>query len=51
MKKNYICPNMEVVEIGFNHPLLAGSTLPDPTPPGVSGAPEFELEDDVLGNF
>ena len=49
MKKNYICPNMEVVEIGFNHPLLAGS-LPDPITPGVS-APEFELEDDVLGNF
>lgn len=52
MKKNYICPNMEVVEIGFNHPLLAGSTtLPAPTPPGVGVAPEFELEDDVLGNF
>ena len=53
MKKNYICPNMEVVEIGFNHPLLAGSTtLPNATPPGIgSGAPEFELEDDVLGNF
>jgi hypothetical protein len=52
MKKNYICPNMEVVEIGFNHPLLAGSTtLPDPIPPGVSSAPEFELENDVLGNF
>lgn len=53
MKKNYICPNMEVVEIGFNHPLLTGSpTLPDAITPGVSsGAPEFELEDDVLGNF
>ena len=52
MKKNYICPNMEVVEIGFNHPLLEGSaTLPNATPPGVSGAPEFELEDDFLGNF
>ena len=52
MKKNYICPNMEVVEIGFNHPLLAGSTtLSDPIPPGVSGAPEFVLEDDFLGNF
>lgn len=48
MKKNYICPNMEVVEIGFNHPLLAGSTpLPDPISPSVSGAPEFEFEDDV----
>ena len=47
MKKNYICPNMEVVEIGFNHPLLAGSILPDAISPGVSGAPEFELEDDV----
>ena len=48
MKKNYICPNMEVVEIGFNHPLLEGSaTLPYPITPGVSGAPEFELEDDV----
>ena len=46
MKKNYICPNMEVVEIGFNHPLLAGSTLPDAIPP-IVGAPEFELEDDV----
>ena len=46
MKKNYICPNMEVVEIGFNHPLLAGSTLPDAISPSVV-APEFELEDDV----
>jgi len=52
MKKNYMCPDMEVVEIGFNHPLLEGSaTLPNATPPGFSGAPEFELEDDVLGNF
>lgn len=52
MKKNYMCPDMEVVEIGFNHPLLAGSAkLQNPIPPGVSGAPEFELEDDVLGNF
>ena len=50
MKKNYICPNMEVVEIGFNHPLLAGSTLPDAISPSVV-APEFELENDVLGNF
>lgn len=41
-----MCPDMEVVEIGFNHPLLEGSaTLPNATPPGV-GAPEFELEDD-----
>ena len=46
MKKNYICPNMEVVEIGFNDPLLAGSTLPDAISPSVV-APEFELEDDV----
>ena len=48
MKKNYMCPDMEVVEIGFNHPLLAGSTpLSDPITPGIgSGAPEFELEDD-----
>ena len=46
-----MCPDMEVVEIGFNHPLLEGSaTLPNATPPGV-GAPEFELEDDFLGNF
>ena len=52
MKKNYMCPDMEVVEIGFNHPLLAGSTLPNAIPPGIgSSAPEFELEDDVLGNF
>ena len=32
MKKNYMCPDMEVVEIGFNHPLLEGSaTLPNAT--------------------
>jgi hypothetical protein len=47
MKKNYMCPDMEVVEIGFNHPLLTESaTLPNPTTPGVRSAPEFELEDD-----
>lgn len=43
-----MCPDMEVVEIGFNHPLLAESaTLSDPILPSFSGAPEFELEDDV----
>ena len=53
MKKNYMCPDMEVVEIGFNHPLLEGSaTLPNATTPGVSSsAREFELENDVLGYF
>ena len=49
MIKNYMCPDMEVVEIGFNHPLLAGSTpLSDPILPSIGpGAPEFEFEDDV----
>ena len=50
MKKNYICPDMEVVEIGFNHPLLAESSnaLSDPILPGV-GAPELDAEDFDFG--
>ena len=56
MKKNYICPDMEVVEIGFNHPLLAGSgdALSDPIPPGMKGsspAPGYDVEDFDFGEY
>ena len=44
MKKTYICPEMEIVEIEKNVQLLAGSTVPTgdtPTDPSESDAPEF----------
>ena len=45
MKKIYIAPEMEIVDINMNQQLLAGSTIPTgstPTNPGSSDAPEFD---------
>lgn len=44
MKKEYMKPDMEVVDIKMNQQLLAGSGLgtdPDPIDPGSSDAPEL----------
>ena len=45
MKKEYMNPEMEIVDIKMNQQLLAGSpdlgTDPDPVDPGSSDAPGF----------
>ena len=44
MKKIYLTPDMEIVEINTNQQLLAGSTIPagtTPTDPASSDAPEI----------
>ena len=44
MKKIYMTPEMEIVEVENNVQLLAGSTIPagtTPTDPSSSDAPEF----------
>ena len=45
MKKIYLTPEMEIVEINTNQQLLAGSTLSTgstPTDPASSDAPEIQ---------
>jgi hypothetical protein len=49
MKKEYIFPEIEVVELKAQHQLLAGSFSGDPTNPtpgdaGGAAAPEFDFE-------
>ena len=47
MKKEYIFPEIEVVELKAQHQLLAGSEIPtNPTSvdPANSDAPEFDFE-------
>ena len=53
MKKEYSKPEIAIVTISSSVRLMAGSLGADSqTNPSIgSGAPEFELEDDVLGNF
>ena len=56
MKKTYIIPELETIEIKAQHQILAGSTLStDPTPvsPGSTDAPGFvEIDElDILKNF
>ena len=48
-RTKYIKPDLTVVKLSSKQYLLGLAS--DVTPPGVSSAPEFELEDDVLGNF
>lgn len=49
MKKIYLQPELRIVEIDAHLQMLAGSPLPDATPPGV-GAPELFTEDDLFGD-
>ena len=53
MKKEYLNPEITIVTFSSSVRLMAGSLGADlQTNPGIgSGAPEFELEDDFLGNF
>lgn len=48
-KKIYMHPEMEIVQINASQQLLTGSSLGDPTPPGVGTAPEFFSEDEIFG--
>lgn len=48
-RTKYIKPDLTVVKLSSKQYLLGLTS--NVTTPGVSGAPEFELEDDVLGNF
>ena len=48
MKKTYINPTLDVVEIRYQHQLLAGSTLglgDTPTDPAISDARELNFDD------
>lgn len=49
MKKIYLQPELRIVEIDAHLQMLAGSPLPDATPPSV-GAPELFTEDDLFGD-
>jgi hypothetical protein len=50
MKKIYLQPELRIVEIDAHLQMLAGSPLPDATPPGVGTAPELFSEDDLFGD-
>ena len=54
MKKTYINPTLDVVEIKYQHQLLAGSTLDlgdIPTDPAISDARELDFDDDEDFDF
>ena len=48
MKKIYLQPELRIVEIDAHLQMLAGSPLPDATPPGVGTAPELLPEDEIF---
>lgn len=48
MKKIYLQPELRIVEIDAHLQMLAGSPLPDATPPGVGPAPELLPEDEIF---
>ena len=57
MKKEYLKPEITIVTFSSSVHLMAGSggpganSMSNPGFGSSSGAPEFELENDVLGNF
>ncbi len=46
MKKSYISPNMEVVNIQMTNHLLEGSQVPIGDTTGNQWAPEFEFDEE-----
>lgn len=52
MKKEYLRPEITIVTFSSSVRLMEGSPgANSQTNPVIGSAPEFELENDVLGNF
>ncbi len=50
MKKTYICPEMDVIELKNQQALLTGSSFGEGLKPGSdAAAPEFDEELDLFG--